>query len=73
MPLPTGVPPHEPLYHFHDAPVPSKPPATVKVVVAPAQIVAGAAEADAGSVDKLFTVTVVVTQAVVLQVPSALT
>ena len=73
MPLPTEVTPHELLYHCHDAPVPKEPPVTVRVVVPPSQIVEGAAEADAGDVDKLFTVTVVLTQAVVLQVPSALT
>ena len=72
-PLPTGVPPHELLYHCHDAPVPREPPDTDKVVASPTQMVEGAADAETGFVDKLFTVTVVVTQIVVLQVPSALT
>ena len=72
-PLPTGVPPHDLLYHCHDAPVPREPPVTVKVVASPVQIAEGEAEAEVGSVDKLFTVTVVFTQTVVLQVPSALT
>ena len=71
-PLPTGAPPHEPLYHCHEPPVPREPPVTVRVVASPVQIIEGEAEAEVGAIDKLFTVTVVVTQIVVLQVPSAL-
>ena len=38
LPDPTKVPPHEPEYQFHDAPVPSDPPETVNVVAVPLQI-----------------------------------
>ena len=30
-PVPTGTPPHDPVYHCHSAPVPSDPPATVSI------------------------------------------
>ena len=51
LPVPTKVPPHEPEYQFHDAPVPSDPPETVNVTGVPLQMVvvpvmeAGAVEA----------------------------
>ena len=34
-PLPTKVPPQPPEYQFQEAPVPSEPPPTVKVVAPP--------------------------------------
>ena len=73
LPLPSGVPPQLTENHCHVAPVPNNPPATLKVVVLPAHTGFGTAEALTGAVDTLFTVTVMDTQAVVLQVPSALT
>ena len=73
LPLPTAVPPQDPLYHWNAAPVPSDPPVTDKVVPLPVQIVPGEAPADAGAVDAVFTVMVTEAQAVVLQVPSART
>ena len=73
LPLPSGVPPHELLYHCHEAPVPSEPPDTESVVLLPAQMVVAVAVASGGAVDTLLTVTVTVAQAVVLQGPSART
>ena len=72
-PLPIEEPPQFPVYHCQFAPVPSEPPLTVRVVGDPAQTEAGEAEADVGAVDCVFTVTVVDTQVVVLQVPAART
>lgn len=73
LPLPTAVPPQEPLYHWKLAPVPSEPPVKDRVVPLPEQMVVGLALADAGAVESVFTVTVTEAQAVVLQVPSART
>jgi hypothetical protein len=36
--VPTRVPPHEPLYQFHVAPVPNDPPLTESVTDEPTQI-----------------------------------
>ena len=49
-PVPTKVPPQLPEYQFHDAPVPSEPPLTDKVVF-PEQIGLGLAPAPIGAVD----------------------
>ena len=35
MPVPTSVPPHELLNHFHEAPVPNEPPLTDNVTEVP--------------------------------------
>ena len=35
-PVPINVPPQEPVYHFHEAPVPSEPPITLSVKLVPA-------------------------------------
>ena len=67
-PVPTGVPPHDPVNHSVVAPVPFDPPETVKVVLAPLQITF-VPVASVGDVDNVFTVTVTVAQVVVLQVP----
>ena len=37
-PVPMEVPPHDPEYHFHEAPVPNEPPLTESVVLPPGQI-----------------------------------
>ena len=50
-PLPTKVPPHEPVYHFQVALVPSDPPLTLKLVDPPGQKLLLVAEADAGAVE----------------------
>ena len=68
------VPPQDTVYHFHIAPSLLKlPPALLSVDEDPAQIVAGFTDAEVGATDNGLTVTVVLTQVVVLHVPSALT
>ena len=73
VPVPFAVPPHETLYQCHIAPVPSVPPDNVIVEFEPEQTGDGEADTEAADVDKLFIVTVLDMQAVVLQIPSALT
>jgi hypothetical protein len=34
-PVPSGVPPHDPEYHFHEAPAPSEPPTLLNVTTPP--------------------------------------
>ena len=60
------------MYQFQFAAVPNVP-VTLNVDAEPKQITAGVAVAVVGSVDKVFTVIVVLKHNVVLQVPSALT
>lgn len=72
-PVPSSVPPHEPLYQVHTAPVPNDPPETLRVAFPPWQIVGELAVADVGAAELAFTVTVTLAQVVVLHVPSALT
>ena len=48
-PVPTNVPPQEPLYHFHEAPVPKEPPLTDKLTDVPAVTVDKEAVADVGA------------------------
>ena len=49
-PVPTSVPPHDPLYHFHEAPVPSEPPDTLNVTEVPeATLIDEAFAADAAT------------------------
>ena len=49
-PVPTKPEPQPLEYHFHEAPVPNEPPATVNVV-APPQVGFGLALADEGATD----------------------
>jgi hypothetical protein len=72
LPEPTKVPPQVPLYQRKTPPVPRLPPLTVSVVLLPLQMVVVPVIA-VGAEDKVFTLTVVVAQAVVLHVPSART
>ena len=72
-PLPMEEPPQLPEYHCQLAPVPREPPLTVSVVGDPEQTVAGEADAEEGADETEFTVTVVLAQVVVLQVPEART
>ena len=69
----TSVPPQEPVYNCHSAPVPSKPPFTVRVDELLGHIVVGLAVIDVGAVEAELTVTVTEAQLVVLHVPLALT
>ena len=73
LPVPAGVPPQLPVYHFHDAPVPNDPPVTVNVTSPPEHTGFGLTVAPVGAVDSLFTVTVTLAHVVVLQSPSART
>ena len=70
-PWPINVPPQLPVYQFQVAPVP-RVPLTDIVLVCPTQIVAGDAPALV-TVDIELTTTWKEMQAVVLQVPTALT
>jgi hypothetical protein len=65
-------PPHEPEYQFQLAPVPKLPPKVLKIELLPRQILAGEDDADVGEDDEVFTVIIVLTQFVVLQIFSAL-
>lgn len=55
VPVPTGVPPHEPVNQFHVAPVPNEPPITVNVVEPP-QVGFVVADIDVGAVEFVFMV-----------------
>ena len=68
----TKVVPHEPVYQYQLAAVPSIPPVTPIVVLLPRQI-GVVPEADVAGEDKVFTVTVVFAQVVVLHKPAART
>jgi hypothetical protein len=72
-PAPSLVPPHEPEYQFHVAPVPSAPPEIVRFEVEPGQTEAALALAEIADVDKEFTVIFALTHVVVLHVPEART
>ena len=73
VPFPAVVPPHETVYHCHVAPVPNVPPVKDNVDEAPGQMAVGDAFADEAAVEVVFNVTVVLTQVVFPQAPSALT
>jgi len=73
LPEPAEVPPHEPENHCVVAPVPIFPPDTVSMVLLPLQMVVVPVMPVGATDTVLVTLTVTATQAVVLQVPSALT
>ena len=50
-PLPTEVPPQEPVYHCHAAPVPKLPPVIVSVLDVPLQVLLFAILTAVGAVD----------------------
>jgi hypothetical protein len=58
LPVPTDIPPHEPVYQWITSPVPPPPPFKVRVLFCPLQIVAGEAVAVVGSAEVWFTETV---------------
>ena len=60
------------MYQFQLAPVPKLPPVVPSVVDEPVHIVEGNAVAEAGKVEVVLTTTEILTQVVVLHVPSAL-
>ena len=59
-PVPTAVPPQDPLYHLQVAPVPRAPPVTLSVTVPGPQSVVALALAAVAAVDSDCTVIVVV-------------
>ena len=67
------VPPQEVAYQFQLAPAPKLPPATDNMLRSPGQTVEGELIAAAGAAERFSTRIVILTQLVVLQVPSALT
>ena len=73
VPFPAVVPPHETVYQCHVAPVPNVPPVNDNVDEAPVQTEVDDAFADDAALEVVFNVTVVLTQVVLPQVPSALT
>lgn len=72
-PDPTGVPPHDPLYHSQFAAVPREPPLNVKVVELPLHNIAGVAFADVAATEFDSTLMVIFVHKLVLQVPTART
>jgi hypothetical protein len=72
VPVPTDVPPQDPLYHFQLPPTPRLPPFTLSVVFLPTQIVVVPVIEVAG-IEVSCTVTLILLQMVVLHVPSART
>ena len=75
-PVPTKVPPQEPLYQMNAPPVPREPPFTLKRVLCPLHIAAEETVIEPGAVEAVFTVTVKDAHAVVVGQgadPSALT
>jgi hypothetical protein len=68
FPVPAEVPPQDPVNHCTVAPLPSVPPLTLSVVLAPLHIVAVPVMA-VGATDKVFTVTNRDAHVVVLHVP----
>ena len=72
-PVPVLVPKAASVDQFQMAFVPSEPPVTVRVLLVPAQVASFVIVIPVGSVDAIDTVTEVLTEAVVLQSPSALT
>ena len=65
-PVPASVPPHDPVYHLTDAPVPRLPPDTVRFVLPPAHMAGVAAVAVVGATEAVLTVTVTCAQAVIV-------
>ena len=72
-PEPNNVPPQDPLNQRHRALLPRLPPLTFSVVDVPLQTESRVAVMAVGAVEAEFTWMDLLTQAVVLQVPSART
>lgn len=73
LPDPTNPVPQPELYHCQFAPVPREPPTTFNVVELPSQIGLEVAEMLVAAVEFVLTLTVTLTQEVVLHDPSART
>ena len=72
-PVPALVPNAASVDQFQSAFVPREPPVTVSVLLVPAQVASLVIVMPVGAVDAVLTVTAVLTEAVVLQSPSART
>jgi len=72
-PVPMLEPPHESVNQFQAAAKPSEPPLTRTVTLFPEQRESSAAVTEVGATDNVCIKMVLLVQAVVLQVPSALT
>jgi len=73
IPVPRNVPPHDPEYHTHLAPVPKVPPFLLIDVADPIHIVDGEIDTESDVTEFVFNVIPVLTHAVVLQAPCART
>lgn len=73
LPVPMTVPLQLFLNHFQPALLPRLPPLAVNVTLVPAHTESAVAVIPVGAVEKVLTFTALLTQAVVLQVPSART
>lgn len=71
LPVPIEVPPHEPLYHLQTALLPREPPVIPSETLLPLHTVEELMVAAVGAVEELLTLMVLLTQTVLLQVPSA--
>ena len=71
VPVPMDVPPHVPIYHFHEAPVPKVPPLNVRTLVSDKQNVLFVPLTLTAGAEVSLTVRVKDLQTVLLQVPSA--
>lgn len=72
-PVPSAVPPQEPVYHCQLAPVPRLPPFTVRVLDVPLQVLLFVMVMPVGAVDRLPTVTASVPATLVPQELEAVT
>ena len=72
VPIPSNVPPQEPLYQYQSAPVPRLPPEKLNMLDTPLHITPGEAKTEPGAADNILTVIVSFEHMVVLHVPSAL-
>ena len=72
-PDPSVTPPHAPEYQYQFAPEPKVPPDIPNVTVEPEQIFVELPVIEFACVEFVFTITLVLTQTVVLHNPSALT
>ena len=72
-PVPTGLAPQPLAYQCQVPPVPRLPPLTVSVLLFPEQMAPADGFAEAGAEETALTLTVMLEQPVVLQVPMAFT
>lgn len=73
LPEPIELPPHDPVYHLHEALLPRLPPTTSRLKLVPKQMESSLELMLKGAVEKELTLMLLPTQTVVLQEPSART